>query len=271
MSNNPLVSVLVPTHNHESLLELSVGSLLWQTLQDFEVFIVGDGLTPKTKEVAQRLAASDNRISLLEFPKAARTGDLYRHSIITERARGTYIAYLGDDDLLLPRHLELMVSELATCDFVHPMPVFINESGVLGVAEGDLSIDFVKKRILASTTYNFISITGVVHTKEIYTKLPFGWREAPTSIPTDLYMWKQFLELSDCRARSSAYVTSLIFPSPGRKSWSLTQRYEEIEKWYTRLSLADGECYLTAKAMEYLRWSRTWLAFEVAELKQVNH
>jgi glycosyltransferase involved in cell wall biosynthesis len=268
MNDNPLVTILIPSHNHEKLLELSVHSVLQQSIQSFEVIIIGDGLTPKTRQVAQGLCDSDSRISLEDFPKSTRTGEMYRHSIITERARGTYIAYVGDDDLLLPCHLERMLSELANYDFVHPLPVYINEKGILGVAQGDLAIDFVRKRIVEEDSYNFIGITGVMHSVEMYKKLPYGWRETPAGIPTDLYMWKQFLSMPECRARSSAYVTSLIFPSPGRKDWSMERRFEEIKEWSDCLAKPDGEHYLTTKAVEFIQWSLTWRVFEIEKLER---
>jgi glycosyltransferase involved in cell wall biosynthesis len=268
MKSSPLITVLIPTYNHEDLLLFSVRSVLRQTVQEFEIFIIGDGATAKTCEVAATLAESDSRITLLEFPKSSRTGELYRHKVLKEQARGRYVAYLADDDLLLPHHFDVMIHELKHCDFIHPMPVFINEKGVLGVAEGDLGIDFVRKRLLQSSTFNFISLSGVMHTLDFYHTLPFGWRETPVGTPTDLYMWQQILQMSDCRARSSAKVTTLQFPSPGRKEWSISRRQEELASWEERLSKPDGRDYLTDLAMEYIRWSRTWYGYRIEELEQ---
>ncbi len=40
-----------------------------------------------------------------------------------------------------------------------------------------------------------IGLTGVAHTMEAYRRLPHGWRTTPEGMPTDHWMWLQFLEL----------------------------------------------------------------------------
>ena len=40
-----------------------------------------------------------------------------------------------------------------------------------------------------------IGLTGVAHTLEAYRRLPHGWRTTPPEVPTDHYMWRQWLEL----------------------------------------------------------------------------
>jgi glycosyltransferase involved in cell wall biosynthesis len=39
----PLFSILIPTHNHGPLITVPVASIYEQTLQDFEILIVGEG------------------------------------------------------------------------------------------------------------------------------------------------------------------------------------------------------------------------------------
>jgi glycosyltransferase involved in cell wall biosynthesis len=43
--DDPLVTVLIPTHNHGDFIEFPLRTLLDQTRQDFEVLVVGDGMT----------------------------------------------------------------------------------------------------------------------------------------------------------------------------------------------------------------------------------
>ena len=46
-------TVVIPTHNHADTLSYAVRSVLWQTCQDFELFIVGDGVTDKLEKLSQ--------------------------------------------------------------------------------------------------------------------------------------------------------------------------------------------------------------------------
>jgi hypothetical protein len=41
----PLISVITATYNWSSVLRYAIQSVLWQTLQDFEMLIIGDGCT----------------------------------------------------------------------------------------------------------------------------------------------------------------------------------------------------------------------------------
>ena len=103
----PLVSIIVPTHNRPRLLCEALKSILGQTMQDFEIIVVNDAgldITPWVRPLDQ-----SGRIRLLRHPHnrglaAARNTGL-------RAARGKYIAYLDDDDLFYPQHLEVLVEE----------------------------------------------------------------------------------------------------------------------------------------------------------------
>ena len=68
-------TVLVPTHDHADTLHFSVRSVLWQSLQEFEIFIVGDGVTEQTRAVVAGLLKHDSRIRFFDFPKGERHGE----------------------------------------------------------------------------------------------------------------------------------------------------------------------------------------------------
>ena len=55
MKNNPLVSVIIPTHNRASLLCDAVKSVLDQTYKNIEIIVVDDGSTDDTRSVVTSL------------------------------------------------------------------------------------------------------------------------------------------------------------------------------------------------------------------------
>lgn len=104
----PLVSVIVPTHNHADYLALAIESVLSQSYPHFEIIVVDDGSTDATGEVLQRYA---ERIRCVRQPNrglsAARNHGL-------QLARGDLIGLLDADDLYGPEYLLTLVTLLAS-------------------------------------------------------------------------------------------------------------------------------------------------------------
>jgi GalNAc5-diNAcBac-PP-undecaprenol beta-1,3-glucosyltransferase len=236
-------TVLIPTHNHGALLELAAGSALNQTLQRIEVIIVGDGATEPTRAVARGLAASDSRVEFVDHPKGPRLGEVYRHALL-QRARGRIVAYLSDDDLWLPDHLERMQQVLSDADFANGFGLCFDADGAAVNMPVDLSLPYSRNKVLSGE--NPVPLSCAAHTLEAYLRLPFGWRSAPINTFTDLYMWQQFLSQPNVRAVSGTVPTVLVFPSPPRRQWSAERRLTELQGWFAQL---DG---LGAKP-EFLR------------------
>jgi cellulose synthase/poly-beta-1,6-N-acetylglucosamine synthase-like glycosyltransferase len=47
---SPQVSVIIATYNWSSVLPYSIGSVLRQSVQDFEILVVGDGCTDDSEQ-----------------------------------------------------------------------------------------------------------------------------------------------------------------------------------------------------------------------------
>ncbi|MEO8396980.1 MAG: glycosyltransferase family 2 protein, partial [Chloroflexota bacterium] len=108
---SPLVSVIIPTYNRSNLIRYAIQSVLWQTLANFELLVVGDGCTDDTAEVVASF--SDARIHWHNLPENTGNQSAANNHAL-EHAQGKYIAYLGHDDLWYFTHLERLVSALET-------------------------------------------------------------------------------------------------------------------------------------------------------------
>jgi len=115
---NPLVSVLIPTYNRAQLLaERSIPSVLCQTYQRFEIVIVGDGCTDQTADVIAKF--KDARIRFVNLPEkeALPANPLHAWMVAGTRpanvalglARGSWIAWLDDDDEFSIDHIEVLL------------------------------------------------------------------------------------------------------------------------------------------------------------------
>ena len=104
--HDPLVSVVVPTFNRGHLLPRCVESILAQSYQNLEVFVVDDGSTDDTSEVVGGLAA-DARVRYL--PLETNQGANAARNAGIRQSTGAFVAFLDSDDEWLPEKLATQV------------------------------------------------------------------------------------------------------------------------------------------------------------------
>lgn len=128
MVDRPLVSILMPTHSRVDVIAFAIQSVLRQTISDFELLIVGDGCAPGTADVIA--AFNDDRIRFFDLPKAPYFGYANRNIALRE-AKGTFIGFAADDDLLLPDHLELLLKSLdGGAAIAYSQAIWISTDGI---------------------------------------------------------------------------------------------------------------------------------------------
>lgn len=227
-----LASVMIPTFDHASTLGFTVESVLNQTERDLEVLIVGDGVTDDVREVALALVDQDARVRFFDFAKGPHHGEIHRHTAI-QQSLGEIIAYLCDDDLLLPEHVADMLHLLRTHDFAQSLNGHFDPDGLMHHYAGDLANpDWVARLCDFSRDYNFVSITGTAHTRAFYDRAGAPWETTPHGMFPDRYQWGRMLR-TPARAVTSPRMTALAFPThqDGREDWSAEERAAEIARW----------------------------------------
>lgn len=105
----PRVSVVVPVYNAQAYLAEAMDSILGQTFFDFEVIVIDDGSTDKSKEILEKYAADDTRVRLVSRENKGVTATLNEGISLS---RGTYIARMDADDITLPDRFEKQVEFL---------------------------------------------------------------------------------------------------------------------------------------------------------------
>lgn len=122
-----LVSVIMPSYNTASYIADSIGSVLAQTYQNWELIIVDDCSTDNTDEVVAPFLA-DVRIRYLK--NETNSGAAVSRNRALREARGKWIAFLDSDDLWLPEKLDkqLRFMEERGCAFSYHGYERINES-----------------------------------------------------------------------------------------------------------------------------------------------
>lgn len=109
----PLVSVIIPTKDRPEMLVHAVQSVLAQTFPDVEIIVVNDGGTD-VQEVLDRINSKSNIAYLRQDRNQERSAA--RNTGIGV-ARGKYIAYLDDDDMYYPNHVQTLVEFLENSEY----------------------------------------------------------------------------------------------------------------------------------------------------------
>ena len=105
----PEISVIVPAYNEEKHLQTSLNSLLTQTFQNWEAWVVDDGSSDGTPEICDTYEKKDARIHVIH-QKNQGISKTRNHGVA--HARGEYLAFLDSDDFYEPQMLETMVKAL---------------------------------------------------------------------------------------------------------------------------------------------------------------
>lgn len=101
--NKPAVSVIIPTFNRPAFLGEAVRSVLAQTSPAREIIIVDNGSDRRFQPLIGDIARLDDHISL--YTLSSNRGASSARNFGLEKARGDYLLFLDDDDLLHPHML----------------------------------------------------------------------------------------------------------------------------------------------------------------------
>lgn len=109
----PGISVLMPTYNQAGYVTRAIGSLLQQTVSDWELVIIDDGSTDATASAIEPFRA-DPRVQYHRFDRNRGLGAALNEAI--HLSNGDLIAYLPSDDVYYADHLEALRSALQEPD-----------------------------------------------------------------------------------------------------------------------------------------------------------
>lgn len=190
---DPTFSVIMPVYNGEQHLAQALDSLLMQTYGDFEVVAVDDGSVDRSWDILRRYAAVDERVRPHRL--AQNHGHRRASNIAVERARGRFVARQDQDDLALPRRLEL--TALAFERFPHVG--FVYSSYLRWLPDGSLSWrpigrshTALRLRLLFG---NVICHSSVAMRREVFEKLDGPYRDIDG--PQDYDVWVRALRITE--------------------------------------------------------------------------
>lgn len=103
----PLLSVIIPSYNHELYIGEAIESVLRQTYKNLELIIIDDGSADRSKEIIQ--SYGEERICLIEQENQGAHAAINKGLAL---AKGEYLAILNSDDVFHTNRFEVMIKEM---------------------------------------------------------------------------------------------------------------------------------------------------------------
>ncbi|RJP74792.1 MAG: glycosyltransferase family 2 protein [Candidatus Abyssobacteria bacterium SURF_17] len=228
----PYVSVIVPAFNEEMNLRPTVtlvANKLDELKTSFEIIIVNDGSTDRTRPIAEELGQADARIRLINHPRNLGPGSGVFTGI--EAGRGEFVIFIPADLALDVNELQKYVDASRTCDLV------------VGVRSDRRDYSFFRK---------IVSLVNIA-----LIKLMFGMKERQFNY---IHMYRRtMLERMHIESRG-VFITAEIMI----KARDLGYRLKEVDITYVPRSAGTATCGNPAVIRRAIRdlfllwWKRTF-------------
>jgi glycosyltransferase involved in cell wall biosynthesis len=92
----PKVTILLATYNRPQLLDRAIESIVHQTLTEWELVVIDDGVDAATFEKMSSWAKKESRVRYFRIPRMGRIAKV--SNVGLKHAKGEYVAILDDDD-----------------------------------------------------------------------------------------------------------------------------------------------------------------------------
>ncbi|MBU7594571.1 glycosyltransferase [Metabacillus halosaccharovorans] len=197
---NEKVSIIIPTYNRSQYLVESLESVLAQTYPNKEIIIVNDGSDDNTEDV---LAEYMDKITYITKENGGKSSAINKGMKV---ATGDYIWIFDDDDIALPKKLEVQIRKFQNdknIGLLHTSAIYFTDFGYGRIHTGmwnpkDLSENGLKEQLKG----NHFFTPSVVVKKECY--LEVGQWDEELVRAQDYDMW----------TRISRYYKSGMLPIP---------------------------------------------------------
>lgn len=209
-STQPLLSVVLCTHNGEKYLAEQLNSILQQTYTRLELVVCDDASTDNTAAIIRRYATADPRIRFYQNPVTLGFNKNFEQALLL--AKSDWMAIADQDDIWLPQKLQLLVDYASTDTLlVHSYNAeFRNDPTV--TAFNPSRLRFAGKKTRALLLYNTVTgHTVLLHKRLLQVALPFPstvyydwWLGVMASVHGTVQLCPQVLVLHRQHARNAS-------------------------------------------------------------------
>ena len=121
ISNEKILSIIIPMYNVEKYIETCIESLINQDFDNYEIIIIDNGSSDKSYEICKSYLSKNKNIKLIS-QESGEPGKA--RNIGLNNATGKYIGFVDSDDYIYPHMFKKMIdiaerdmADIVICDF----------------------------------------------------------------------------------------------------------------------------------------------------------
>ena len=192
IQKSTLVSIIMNCHNGEKYLNKSIGSILKQSYQNWELIFYNNNSSDESERSVKKF--KDHRIKYFLFKKLLSLGNARNEAL--KNAKGDLIAFLDCDDIWYSEKLERQVPEfdddkvgIVTCNTIFLIKkaekiLYKNDKPKIGLVARDLLRNYhlsletimIRKKALFQLDYWFDEDFNVIEEYDLLIRICFNWK-----------------------------------------------------------------------------------------------
>ena len=177
VTEEPLVSVIIPSYNRENVLGRSIDSVLRQSYANIECIVVDDNSDDNTESIVKQY--DDKRVRYVKLTQ--QSGACAARNIGLKKAKGEYVAFQDSDDVWRKDKLKDQIniiketgSDLNFCNIL----VHDGNNNVKKLILDNERMSLIRRKGISKALLegNFISTQSIVGKKACFDKIEFDER-----------------------------------------------------------------------------------------------
>ncbi len=260
-SQEPLISVIMPTYNHERFIGKAIESALNQTYKNLDLIIIDNYSADDTEKIV--VSYKDDRISYLKFRNNGIIAVSRNYGI--KHSHGEYIAFLDSDDIWHKEKLEKQLLHFGASEIIGVASDAVLVSETPYYRKDNLArskrgyIDYKYRDIL---NLNRIITSSLIIRREALDRAGLFDEDKNFSFIEDWELWLRMARYGSFRVLENPLLTYFVSRKRGYQSFVVSKNCLIILDRQVNLGYAKYEDIMEPKALIHLAIARNLLEFD---------
>ncbi len=287
----PLVSIIMAAYNAENYIAEAISSVLEQTYQNWELIIVNDGSTDKTRQIINSFVCDDERILVIDQKNSGRPA--IARNVGIRCMNGDFVVFLDADDTYEKNKISAQLQQFKTfpkLDIIFHDIGIMNECGVKAEKSYLESVDYMQKVAayiqcvkddvflcnkqfynFMSTTITSLSMCAVMVRREALFKQKV-WFEEDFVIGEDIDLWfrlvkgKEVIFINQILSYYRQHDSSITQDDEKSLIGSIYSHTKNLERGRSVFSVEETEVYSERIAQNHMHLAHQY--FEKFKMKE---